>query len=219
MKNKILYAIIAIIIIVGAVLVYTQGFNFSLKYQNNQKIEIYIGKEFNKQDVKEITDEVFENAPVNIQTVELYKDTVAITAKEITDEQKTSIVEKMNEKYTLELKAEDLTIEDVPHIRLLDTVKPYILPFIIATLVILAYLGIRFYKLGFIKVILKAGIIAVIAQLVAFSIMAITRIPIGEYTMAISIAVYFMTMIGITSNYEDTLKRLKESDNEKIEEN
>ncbi|MEI3394135.1 MAG: hypothetical protein V8R82_00115 [Clostridia bacterium] len=39
-----------------------------------------------------------------IQKVEVFEDSVSITAKDITDEQKQSIIDKVNEKYETELK-------------------------------------------------------------------------------------------------------------------
>ena len=143
-KSKIIYAIIILVIILGAVAVYLKGFNFELQYQQNKMMEIYIGKEFNIADVRQITNEVFGEEQVLLQTVEMFKDRVAITAADITEEQKASIVEKMNEKYGLELEADSVTIENIPHTHLRDILKPYVLPLIIATVVTLIYIAIRY---------------------------------------------------------------------------
>lgn len=216
-KSKIICAVIILVIIIGAIVVYAKGFNFDLKYQQSKMMEIYIGKEFNIEDVKAITKEVFGNAPVLLQNVEVYEDTVAITTKEITDEQKTSIVEKMNEKYSLELKAEDITIESIPHTKLSDIMKPYLIPVVIATLVILLYMGTRYYKLGLIRAILETGLIAVIAQALLFSLMAIVRFPIGRYTIPLMLFVYLVSMLGVATKFENDLtkKRLEEEQEEK----
>lgn len=212
-KSKIIYGIIILLIIIATIVVIKKGFNFSLKYQASQMIEIYIGEDINVSEIKEITDEVFGDEPVILQKVELFNDMIAITSSEITEEQIEEIISKINEKYSLELEADDITIEEIPHTRLSDILKPYVIPFIISTLLILVYIGIRYRQLGSIKVILQTGMIAVVAQLVAFSIMAITRMPIGEYTISIVLFIYVMSMLGITSRFE---KKLTES--EKIEE-
>ena len=217
-KSKIMYGIIILLIIIATIVVIRDGFNFSLKYQANQMIEIYIGKEINTQDIKAITDEVMGETPVILQRVEVYNDMIEITANEITEEQKEEIVNKINEKYSLELKAEDITIETIPHTRLRDVLAPYAIPFIISTLLILVYFGARYYKLGVIKVVLLTGINAVLAQLTAFSVIAITRIPIGEYTMAIILFVYTMSMLVIASRFEKKLAQSIEN-TEKEEEN
>ena len=80
-------ALIAIILIVGTVMIFTKGFTFELKYQEAKKVEINLGKEFQEKDIKEITNEVFKNQPVMIQAIEVYKDVVSITTPEITEEQ------------------------------------------------------------------------------------------------------------------------------------
>ena len=205
-KSKIIYAIIILVIILGAVAVYLKGFNFELQYQQNKMMEIYIGKEFNIADVRQITNEVFGEEQVLLQTVEMFKDRVAITAADITEEQKASIVEKMNEKYGLELEADSVTIENVPHTRLRDILKPYVLPLIIATVVTLIYIAIRYYKLGVIKTIFKTGIIAVLAQLFIFSLMAITGFPIGRFTIPIMLFVYVLSMLYATTKLEKDLE-------------
>ena len=68
--------------------------------------------------------------------------------QEITEEQKTDIINKINGKYELELTADSTQITNVPHTRGRDIVRPYLAPFAIATGIILAYMAIRYYKLG-----------------------------------------------------------------------
>ena len=50
-------------------------------------VDTNIGKEFKTEDVKQITNEVFDNQPVKIQAIEVYKDAISITTKEISEEQ------------------------------------------------------------------------------------------------------------------------------------
>ena len=205
-KSKIIGAIIILIIVIGAAIVGTIGFNFDLRNHSSQMIELYIGKSFEISDIKQITDEVFGNQAVLIQKVEIYEDEVGITTKEITDEQKSNIVEKINEKYETELKADDIDVKSIPHTKLRDTIKPYIIPLVLSTAVVLVYIGIRFYKLGLIKTLLKVGGITVITELVLFALMAITRFPIGRYTLPLVLFVYLITILVITINLENKLK-------------
>ena len=158
-KQKILIAIIALIIIAGIIITATIGLNFDLRYQDSKKIELYLEQDFEISDIKAITDEVFSNEPVIIQKVEVYEDTVSITAKDITDGQKADLINKVNEKYGTELSTDSTTIENIPHTRGRDIIKPYIAPFCIATLIILVYMAIRYSKLGIVKTILKVVII------------------------------------------------------------
>lgn len=205
-KTKTIVAIIILVIVVGAAIVGTKGFNFDIRSQASQKVELYIEKSFEVSDIKQITNEVFGNQPVLIQKVEIYEDQVAITSKEITDDQKANLVNKINEKYETELKVEDIDTENVPHTKLRDLAKPYVLPLIISTVAILVYIGIRFHKLGIVKTVLKVSGIVVLAEVLLLALMAITRFPIGRYTLPLILFVYLVTMLGITIKLENKLK-------------
>lgn len=212
--TKISVVLITIILVAGAAMMFIKGLAFDLQYQDNQKIEVNLEKEFDKKDIKEIAKEVFENQPVMIQAIEVYKDTVSITTTEITEEQKNNFVSKINEKYQLELKAEDVEIENVPHVRGRDIIKPYIVPFIISTVIILIYLLIRYYKLNSMEILVQAIGTIGLAQLVLLALMAITRMPIGRFTIPTVILVYMLSLYACTSKFEKDLE-IANSDNNK----
>lgn len=214
-SKKIIILLTVIILIAGIAVTTIKGLNFDLKYQETQNIQIYIGKKFNDEDIKQITKEVFGNQSVMIQKVEIYKDTVIITAKEITEEQKNNLVTKINEKYGTELKAEEIEITNIPHTRGRDIILPYVVPFITAGAIVLAYMAIRYYKLGTEKVLAQTIGILITTQAILFSIIAITRIPVGRLTIPMVLMVYMLTLIGITTNMEKQLasKKLEESKN------
>ena len=199
--------LIALVIIAGIVMIAVKGFNFDLKYQDTQRVELYLKTEFNISDIRQITDEVFGNQKVMIQKVEVFEDSVSITTTSISDEQKSNLITKINEKYGTELTAEDTTVEDIGHTRGRDIIKPYILPFAIAVIVVLIYLGIRYHKLSIAKVIAKSIGIMALAQILLFSVMAITRIPIGRLTIPMVILVYLLTLFGITNKFEKDLSK------------
>lgn len=212
--TKILVALIAIILVVGAVVIFKEGLAFDLKYQDNKKIELNLGKEFNEKDIREITNEVFGNKKVIIQAIEVYKDAISITATDITNEQKTELVSKINEKYETELSTEDISIEEVAHIRGRDIIKPYIIPFLLITIIILAYLVIRYNKLNVLEVLVQSIGIIVLAQMVLLGIMAITRMPIGRFTIPTVIIVYMLSTYICTTKFEENLALKKENEKE-----
>ena len=211
-KSKILIAIIAIIIIAGAIITATIGLNFDLRYKESKKIELYLQKDFNISDIKQITDEVMQGTEVVIQKVEVFEDTVSIRAQDITDEQKQGIIDKVNEKYGTEISKDDIETESIPNTRGRDIIKPYILPFSIATLIILVYIAVRYRKLKVLKTVLKTMFILILSQVVLLSIMAITRIPIGIVTIPLIIIVYLLTLIGITTYFEKELSKMKQKE-------
>lgn len=204
-KTKIIITIIAIIILIGIAITCTIGLNFDLRYRDSKRMELYLEQDFNISDIKQMTDEVMPGKKVIIQKVEVYEDTVSITAEDITDEEKQSLIDKVNEKYGTTLAAESTEIETIPNTRGRDIVKPYVVPFGIATLIILVYMAIRYRKLGVIKTLLKTIVIAIVAEMVLLSIMAITRIPIGIVTIPLVITVYLLTLVSLTTYFEKEL--------------
>ena len=204
-KTKIIITIIAIIILIGIAITCTIGLNFDLRYRDSKRMELYLEQDFNISDIKQMTDEVMKDKKVIIQKVEVYEDTVSITAEDITDEEKQSLIDKVNEKYGTTLSAESTQIENIPNTRGRDIVKPYVVPFGIASLIILVYMAIRYRKLGVIKTLLKTVLILIVAQIVLLSIMAITRIPIGIVTIPLVITVYLLTLVGLTTYFEKQL--------------
>lgn len=211
-KNKILALLIAFIIIIGVIVTLTVGFQFDLKYQEAKTIQLYLQKDFEISDMKQITDEMLPNQKVVLQKVEVYEDTVSILAKDITEEQKGNIVNKVNEKYGITLEADDIEITTIPHTRGRDIIKPYMIPFIIATAIILVYMAVRYYSLGMIKTIVKTGVTIVLAQAILISVVAITRIPIGRVTIPLVLMVYVLSLLGITVCLEKKLKEKKEEE-------
>lgn len=194
-KNKkiIISAIIALIILVGIVVANINGFYKELRYAGGQRIDINIEQTVDQAKIKEIADEVlgFNNM---VQVVEIYDDVVTIRARSISEEQKNSIVNKIKENYEIEQTAEKTEIETVPETRIRDMFKQYIIPCIISGALVVAYMAIRYYKKGILKVIGNSIIIPVVAELLLISWMAIVGIPIGRFTPALVILVYVISI-------------------------
>lgn len=215
-KNKsaiILALLILVILVAGTIIICTKGFAFDLNYANSKKVELNIGKQFERKDIKEITDQIFENQNVQIQEIEVYKDNVSITVPEITDEQKNELVSKVNEKYGTELKAEDIKIEENAHIRGRKILKPYIIPFAVVTIIIVIYFMIRYYKINTFKIVCESVVIIALAQAVLFAIMAITRVPIGTITLTAIILVYVISTYICTAKFNQNLDEIKTKEN------
>lgn len=213
LKNKIIIGIAILIFVVGIIVVAVKGFNVDLEYQDTKKIEANIGKSFEKEDIENIVKEVLGKERFIIQKVEIYEDSVSITAKEITDEQRDNIVSKINEKYDTDLKTEDITIITVPRVHLSELIKNYRTPFIIATVCILVYLMVRYYKLNSLKILLRTIIVVAILQAELFSIIAITRIPVGKLTVPVVLTVYMLSLVGCTTYFEKKLAEKKKEEN------
>ena len=201
-KKKILYTVIALIIVVGILITCIWGFNVNISYAEHKQVDIYIGKEFNSEDINKIAKEVLGKQEIRVQKVEVYEDMVSINAKEITNEQLEQINQKINEKYELENKADSLTITSVPKIRLLDEIKPYITPIIISAVIIIVYSVIRYRKIGVLKLLISLVKSLVLPQAIYFSILAITRLPICRLTMPVALVILVVTLFVEYNNLE-----------------
>ncbi len=213
-KKLIIYILIVAIIIAGIAVTIISGFNFDLRYEDAKRIELGIGSKINEDEIRQIAKEVLgENTEIVLQKIEVFEDAVSIMAKDITEEQRDNIVSKVNEKYGIDLTTDDVPIITVAHTRGRDIIKPYVVPFSIATLIILVFMMIRYYKLGSLNVLAKTLGLVILMQVVLFSIMAITRIPIGRLTVPLVLTVYILTLIGCTSYFEKGLEsKMEESE-------
>lgn len=201
-KKIIIGAIIALIILAGILAVKVWGFNKELAFAQSQKIDIFVEHKIEDEaKIKEIANEVLGMHNI-VQTVEIYKDSVSIRAKEITDEQKDTIVNKVKEIYEFEQTAEKTEVETVPTTRIRDMYKQYILPFAISIILVLVYMVIRYYKKGFWKVLARTVFIPVIAEAILLSWIAIVRIPVGRFTPVLVILMYIASILYVINKNE-----------------
>lgn len=216
MKNKkILYILMALIIVFGIISIFVFKLNFTLMYSEHTKVNVYLGKEYNLEDIKEITEETLGKQEIIYQEIEVFRDSISINVKSASDEQIDSLEAKLKEKYEIEESEQIIYTETVGNIRGRDIVKPYIIPMVIVTIVILAYVGIRYLSLGLIKVITTLVLRLVISQALLLSIIGIIRIPIGIYIMPVVILVYIATLMYTVVEDENTLQKNKEKENKK----
>lgn len=212
-KKNLIGILLGIIIIIGIILTATIGLNLDLMYSSHKSIDINLQKQFENEDVYKITKEVFENQKVKVQKVELYEDMVSIIVKDATDEQLENLNTKLNEKYELENKKDDMVITNVPSVEISDLVKPYILPVSISFVVIIVYLVIYMAinnrvnrKLSILKETSKAILTIIGIELLYLSVFAITRLEVNYTTLPIGIIIYAFTTILILMNLEKQYK-------------
>lgn len=207
-KKKIAYIVLACIIIIGIIVIAFAGFNVSLKYSPNKQVSVYIGKEFESSDIKNIVKEVIGNNKVIVQKVELYEEIVAITVKDITDEQIEQLNVKINEKYGLENTVkEDIKVTQNSNLRIRDIVKPFIIPVAISLAIILIYAGIRFRKINILEVLGKIIGMNVLGVALFVSIIAIVRIPVNALTIPMCLAIYVVVSLAVFNELEEKTQR------------
>ena len=211
--KKIVQLLLICLIIAGIIVISTAGFNVGLKYSEHIEISINVGSQFNVADIKAITKEVFGNTNVLVQQVELYKDMVQITVKEATEEQISSLNDKINEKYEIENQLTDIKIIHISNVRLRSIVKPYILPISIVSIITIVFAMIVFRKLGALKVAYEVATSIVAPQAILASLYAVTRIPINRLTSIIAIIIFIISlvlpMVKFNKVKEEKLKEAK----------
>lgn len=202
MNKKIIYGILALIVLVGAVLVVTIGLKLDMKNDANTKIYVYIGKEFDNNDIEQIAKETFQTDTAIVQKVEIYNEMALITIKEQNtkniNEKIESLNSKINEKYGLENKTEDIVINNETKINMYSVIKPYILPMLISLIVILVYSSIIYRKLGILKNIIIYVLTVIGSQLLYASILVITRLPFNMFIIPIGLIIYAITIVVVT---------------------
>lgn len=216
MKNrKIIYLIAVMIILLGMIVTGIWKTNFSLDYKEHTRIDVYLGKDYNLEDMKQIAKEVFPKEKICYQEIETFHDSLSVHVSSLTEEQLGTFKEKVKEKYELEETDNSIVTTTIPHYRIRDMVKPYIIPMIIATILIFVYVGIRYLNLGMYKVIGVLLLRIVVSEAVLASIIEITRIPVGIYTMPVGIFVYMLVTVLTVVGYEKQISKKKEEEKKK----
>lgn len=209
MKNKIIVVALLVVLIAGIAIIAVKGINYELGFSDSKELDLYVAKQISVGDIKPIVKEVMGNQSTSIRYVEEYGDSVAIVARDITDDQKTEIINKVNEKFGSDIQADSTELVTLSHVKGRDMVKQFVVPFAIATGIILVYLAIRYFKLGIVKVLLKSIVAVVLAQAELLSVLAITRFPIGRTTTLLVLTVYMITLVALTTRFENKLQEIK----------
>ena len=201
--KKIVYAILICIIIAGIVIIATIGLNADIIYSKNVEIDVYLGKTFEKNDIKNIVNDVFPNERVIIQEIEMFGDMFSITlADNRTEEELNTKVDelttKINEKYEVELSEDDIDVVHNAKIRLSSIILPYVYILAIAIVLVLVFVGFRYKKLGVIKTLATYLLSIAASELVLLSIIAITRFPINRMVIPAGLLVFVVviTVLG-----------------------
>lgn len=211
MKNKkIIYGILFAIIIIGIIVASILKFNYSIDYEDAKKLNIYISKQVNIEDIESIVSDIFGTRN-KVEYVETFKDMVLVTIPNIyTEEQETELknelVNRINNKYETDINSEDVKFEVLPHFRGRDFIKRYVKPIIITAIIILVYFGIRYNKLGSLKVAFSTILNMALVESAYISLIAITRIEINKFTVPFGMLIAVITLVIITNNYEQKLE-------------
>ncbi len=197
--------IVAIFTIACILVIAFNKFEFNVNYSKNVRLELDLGGSFAIGDIINITSEVYKDEVAIVRSAGNYGETVAITVKDSTDEQNEQLINKVNEKFETNYTVDDLKIYYNSNIKGTDTIKPYVLSSAIAGVLILAFFGIRYRKLGLIK-ILASVIGTVIGTVILYlALTSIFKMEINEISVASGLAIVIFCLMYMIVTYERML--------------
>lgn len=198
-KSKIISIILIIIFIIAIVLTGIRGLNVDLNYSEGVSILFNLNQQFNTKDIEGLAREIWPDGQIIVQKVEVYDETALIKVSSVNDENLQSLIDKVNEKYGLELQLSDISVQYNSNVQIRDIVSPYIVPMLITTAIIVLYYSIRFRG---VKEILDLLIKLIFAEGILYSIYAIARLPIDVLTMPIGMLVFAGVTIYVSIKHE-----------------
>lgn len=194
MKKKILYGLLALVLIVDIIITATAGLRVSLYYGEGYSIKVSEKDTINKEDVEKIVKDVFEKDYM-VQDLELFKDSVVIKVKEVSDEKVQVLVDKLNEKYSSSLTKDDVKVEHVSNVKIRSLVEPFIIPTLIATALVLVFYAIRYRGA---KQMLELIKYLFLAEGALYTLHAIVRVPVNTMTLPVAFSLYALVILVYT---------------------
>lgn len=216
MKNKLLYLILILIIIFGTIVYAIKGFNKELNYSNRQEFEISSASTLDEIKIEEIAKSVITDRGVKVQKLERFNNALEIISTSISEEEKENIINKINEECNESISNDDTKIISITSTRIIDILKPYLLPAIITFSVVLLYFLFLYNKLGIKMVLMKAISIPILFEIAYYAIIAITRIPFGRITNSLAIGIYILSIGALSICFQNEKeKNIMEEKNKK----
>lgn len=202
--KKVILAVLICIILAGIAVIATIGVKADIIYSKNVQLNVYLNKTFEDSDIKQILQQVFQNERFIMKDVEIFKDEFTVLLKDNRTEEELNtkvqeLVQKLNEKYELELKEENIEIMHNPKVKLSSIILPYVVPIAISMIILFVYVGIRYKKLGTVKIIFTYLISIIALEMLLISIIAITRYQINQLIvpLALLLLIVEITIFGL----------------------
>ncbi len=215
LNKKIIYIASVVVIILGIIVTCIWKTNVTLLDTNHTRIDVYIGKDYNKEEIEQIAKDTLGTKKIIFQEIETFNDSIAIHVKQANTEQIEALKSNIAQKYEIEDTENLIKITNIGNVRIRDMIEPYIVPIIIATIIISIYIGIRYFKLGIVKQVLILLLRLLVSEALLLSIIEITRIPVGTYTILLAILVYIVVIIFTIIGYENQLNIAKDKKKQK----
>ena len=204
-SKKIIILGMILLIIAGIIVVALKGFNVTLMFGKHEAIELKLGKEINMNTVREICDEVFIDKKYVAKELEVFGDSFQVNVESITDDEKSNLISKVNEKFDTEKTVDDLNINSVSNKRIRDVVNPYILPMVITFAIVFVYELIRFRKINAVKLVIGQICKIILTEASLLSCIAIVRAPVDDLIINLLIVIPIIAVIMFLYDAEKKL--------------
>ena len=205
--KKIVLLGMILLIVAGLVVVALKGFSVALFYKQHEEININVGKEINYSDMNDICKEIFNGKKYEIHMMELFNDSVNVRVENtITDEEKTNLVNKINEKYGTNIDTSSLSINKNANIRIRDLIRPYNKPVCASAITIICYLYLRYRKNEPMKFLYNLFVTIALTELCLASIIAIIRLPVSPLIVNILVLIGVVELLVLTNKKEKECK-------------
>ena len=113
-NKKVLIILLILIIISGIIVISTVGFRKSPEYTAGTKIEVYIPKGYEKNDIMDIANKTFSNRNIVFYELEKLNQVACIKIDEYTEEELTSFKNEIAQKYSIEIEKLEIYEVKVP---------------------------------------------------------------------------------------------------------
>lgn len=210
-KNKIILLLLILLIIAGTIALFLAGFEKTVEYGAKTRLELYISKDYTKQEIEDIAKQSFNNKNFILEEIKQVNSATGTKVKvigiKITDyseEELNKFKLSICEKY--DIKEDELELYEIslPTTRIRTSVEPYVFPVVLVTVLSLIYVLFKNLKSeNKWKIILKIILILAIVLGIYFSLIIITRLPFGSYTMPLALAIYIITLIISVNNIKE----------------
>lgn len=200
--NKILVILVAILLVIGMFLIATRGFNYSIEYKGVTELKFMLGQVLDMSEVESIAKEALNNKEMKIQKIDYFNDSINISVVDPTDEEIQALIDKFNSRYGQNNTMESISIIKTADTSLYEIAKHYIVPVIIAVILVAIYMGIRFRKQGILKVTLLPIVMSAVVEALYLSALAILQIPVSIWTMPIALVLLLITLTIYAYRFE-----------------
>ena len=191
LKHRYLFIIFSLVIIIGGITYgLITGYEYDIDFKGGTKIEVDLKENFDNNEIASIVSNITGQNPL-VQKLSSGDSTVSITSDVMSEEQSQKVVEALKERYP---NMDEPSTRNVQPSYGKELLESALLAVVVAIIIILLYITIRFKVLGFTAAV-TATLSLVHDALFIIAIYGIFKLPINTSFVAV-----ILTIIGYSIN-------------------